>query len=140
MKTTLIIAALFFFSFTLVAQETASTFTETVQPITISENNPYRLKLIDKYVEVIVNIYDHSNIDEKAKDELLAWKTDIKIWGNDGVLVFPQGSITIDKDFNTWVCLSKNFNKWAGYKTNFLDLINPFSSNPKEEIEININY
>lgn len=141
MKTTLI-AVLFLFAFTALnfAQETASTFTATVQPITIAQNNPFRVKLLDKYVEVVVNIYDNSSIDEKAKDEILKWKADIQIWDKSGVLRFPQGTITIDKNFNTWVCLSKNFNKWAGHKTNFLDFINPFSSNPKNEIEITTNF
>ncbi len=139
MKTLLIAITLFVSTFISFSQQTGG-YTETIQPITIAENNPYRVKLIDKYVEVVVNIYDHSNIDEKAKDEILTWKATFQFWGDSGVLTFPQGSITIDKDFNTWVCLSKNFNKWAGDQAGFLDIINPFSSNPKEEIEISTNY
>jgi len=82
----------------------------------------YEQKLINAYNDLIAKMVIDSDIDQEKKTEILTWQPKVHTLNGENFiacLVFPQGTMTIDKNCKVQYSLSKSFDVWSGFKSNW---------------------
>jgi len=140
LKTLLTLIAIFAVTYCGFGQEVGG-YTKTIQPITINQSPAQYEEILDNaYVDLIGNLMNHPQISYKRKVEAMTWKPEIKMMDGKetkGIIIFPEGTITVNKNSKVTVTLSEDFNEWSGNGFKVWDLF-PFTDSPDPAYDLEI--